>query len=581
MNKNKENLLSISYIKELWLKKQISFKEYLDKVKAIIAENIMRQNIEHMSELDLRKLLNILSTWWKSIEKNILDFVFSQDLDDLCWYEFLARTLLDENDTFFFDFEEQRLFNKLLAEDRIILWSNTYLAPETLNKLFYNSKRDIEFLNLTLRIWKWSNIQEIRETICNFSALPIHIDIWNNSSIAHWVRFIVTKPSQDICFNIWDRVFVGIKTILENWVTIKSWEHNQYTSIWFWCKLEKWVKIWHRSIIWDGSIIKEWIEIPDDVAVLAWSTIDENTVNNIVSIWEYEQLSYEEKEIFCGMIKLNDSWKDREKIPWLDWVYKFLEGFNQTVLEENHLFPMLYSLIKKYHKDQYHIIQFQKWRAININLPKDINWFFLHYLKESIKVRLNPWYSVVSYEWDFTRVVIEPWTEIARLMYNIWDTYISGSYIYWVVINRSWDEKWNLILRDSIVHNWVVFHAKWEKFIFNSELHDKTTIHWKTTVEFSQIFDECLLHDSSVKSDCHKRRERTNVWARSTFVWANVLNSQFWNDVHILGHSWKVSIIDSFIWEKTHIWSKSRIVNSTIEWEINLWAWFNLENSIM
>lgn len=556
------------------LPKLTNFQSYKNE----LFEELIYSDIGKLSTLQYKKLLLIL-TWKNSTYRdNFYNQLFENEFHDIYGFNFVQDCVLDSVDSYFFDCEEQRLFNKLTKDNKIKIWQNTYLAPETLNKLFYNSKRDIEFTNIQLKIWNGSNIQEIRETICNFNRLPVSIEIWDNSSLAHWVRFIVTKPSKSVDFVIWDNVFVWIKTILENGVIIKSWDHNMYTSIWFGCKIEKWVIIWHRVIIWDGSVIKQWVEIPDDVAVIAGSCIDENTVNNIISMNEYENKSYEEKELFSGLVKLNDWWKDRNKMDILDWVYKFLEWFNYKVLRENHFFPTLYRLIKKYHSDQYESVQFDKWRAININLPVNLKNFIMHYFIESVKIRIDSNYKVLPFVWEFTKVLVTD-TIITGLLYNIWQAEISWSFVYWTVVNRSGDEWWNLVLKDSIVHNGVVFHAKWEKNIFNSEIHDKTTIHWKVNLQFSQVFDECLIHDSQITSDWENRKNRTNIWSRSTIVWAMINNSQFANDVHIMWHSWQVIIKDSYVWEKTHISSASKINKSIIEWDINLWRGFNIDNS--
>lgn len=474
------------------------------------------KSLSGVVKLVIEVVMELIKTWKKEwlvdiVKKLVEKWVEKQVAE---WAAEWVKKLVEEYEKWIEEWDEKWIeewVNKLVAP-RLVVWSQSYIAPHTLTRLFTNFTRklgpksspNIEFSNLHLTMGKGSNIQELRSTDCPYPKQPIHINIGNHSSLAHSIKFKVTNPTNDPAkFTIEDNVFVGIGTTLRNGVHIKSGTPGKYTSIWFGCTLYD-CTIGSGAIIGNGARIDKGISIPDDTVVPPGVTIDEENCGTIITMDEFRGKTESEQKSYQWLISLAPDSEDRQHLEKVGPMFKFLESFNDHVLEDNRKFPMMYNLIKKYHPDQYEVIEEREngdGTFININLPEQIVALLYHYFNQAREKRNNPNHEIEKYTEPFTKIGIpdKDTVENDGIVYFIWWGDIVDTEFHGLVVNRSGDEWGSLSLNGAYVDH-CIFHAKWPKRIVNSRLASGCIVHGETTVEDSYIAKGSLLHNAKVKS---------------------------------------------------------------------------------
>ncbi len=403
----------------------------------------------------------------------------------------------------------------------------SFVAPGAIGRLF--SGRDLVTgkptinSNLTLKMGQFSNVQEVRRFHNDLPSQPVEIQIGDRSSIAHGVRFKVTKnkkPGEFLGIVIGNDVFVGINSTLSDEVTV-----GDGTAIGFNAVLEDGVKIGRNVIIGDGAHLGEGVVIPDNCIVLADAVVTRDNMNQISSITRLDDyLSYSKRPDEpkgSGIFRAT-----REQLGSVGNVYAFLADFNDIVVEDNMTFPIMKKLLYVYHPECVHVADEAK-NITFVSFPVDKQAFLSHYLREAEASQHGKGYQVQKYHGEFTKTEVGHEVDAEQNLYISGEAHIQKTHIGKHVVMRG-DENGSFFVEGSWIGDGTVFHAANPKHVKRSAIGKYNVVHGAVDFDGVHTFDDNVFHNVSAKN--------THVAQRTSLVEVDVEDSEIGSGVTITGH---------------------------------------------
>lgn len=347
------------------------------------------------------------------------------------------------------------------------------------------------YAHVNVKIGRNSNIQEI-ERLSPEMGQRISLKIGENSSLAHGVRFSFDDANLDDTCEIGDNVFVGISTKLG------ACKLEDHAGIGFNAILESGVKVGKRSIVCDGSIIQRGISLPPYCIVTPGLIVTDLIMKNkVLSPEEYGRINKEGKRTNENLIQFTD--EQQEKIEEAEKKHKgggakmarqilqeagvdasslFLSTFNEIVVEENRMFPMLYRLVEKFHPDQ---VRHMRDDVMIVNLPVNRHEFLKYYFDAASNGEENP----APYKGEFTRCDIGNEVNIEGKTALIGNIEIRGKTKIGQHLCIRGDEMnpgEKVVINNAEIGENVTFHAVGEKLVDGAFIDDKCVIHGKSKI---------------------------------------------------------------------------------------------------
>ncbi len=366
----------------------------------------------------------------------------------------------------------------------------SFTAPFTVDRLL-GANRDAD---VKVVLGKNSNIQEIGRLEADKNQ-KISIKIGNNSSLAHGVNFSFDDGDETASCKIGNDVFVGISTRLGDC------EIKDNTGIGFNVIVESGVSIGERSVVCDGSIIQRGVEIPSFCIVTPGSVVSRDIVENkILSPEEYGKLNTEGRRTANNLIRFTGEQqkmiieaesktkgggskmsRDLLQQAGVDASSLFLSTFNEIVVEENRLFPLIYRLVHKFHPEHVKMIRDD---VMVVDLPLDRHAFLKHYFKAMEVSEGEP----AIYDGPFTSCNIDGNVDIEGKAVLIGNIDISGNKFrtkigqYFCCRGDEMGATERVRIEDSEIGENVTVHASGDKLVKNAFVDDKSVIHGKTGI---------------------------------------------------------------------------------------------------
>lgn len=491
----------------------------------------------------------------------------------------------------------------------------------------------IEKWNVDINLWAWVNIQEAiwfvktswelgNMTFERFTKKweieKISISTWSNCSFAHGATFYPGRRN-DIEIVAWNWVFFWINSLV--WSGSQIWEN---ATIWWNANLGNNVKVWNNVIVGTSSILKDWVEIPDDCLIQNFMVIE--PWFDIVEFEDYKTYKnhYVWRKNFIIKLSAKDSEK-REQIDFINSNYNFVRDFNlHNVVPENKIFAAVEDVynfleteigfqsirISEYeaNEQRFDTILNNSWinggkekingfrniqrksRMVLKAYPKNAERFLIQetpailrmleeekknswVISDEFKQRIN---SMV--EWYLDRPSFD---EETMKNYFFWNTYITwkfnfdGKCLFFNLKSR-WDELQEneyIKILDSIILWWTI-HGWGSKNVERTKILD-TTIHgWVQYINSSiweygkpSVLNSTLVEDSKIgwHFTCNgaEIRDTSIVGARTSIAW--------WSGKQ------KVIISKSTLWEWSSINTWTHIKNATIEPGKMVWKYLNID----
>ena len=396
-----------------------------------------------------------------------------------------------------------------------------------------------------VKIGKNSNIQEVGRVVLDKNQ-RVNINIGDNSSLAHGVRFSFDDARLDEQCNIGNNVFVGISTKLG------ACNIGDNVGIGFNSIVESNVNIGKRTIICDGTIIQRGTTVPEYCVVAPGAVLTAEMVKNAISPEEYGRLTKEGKRTNKYVIqftekqrKLIDEAEENEEgggakmqrlllqDAGVDASSLFLSTFNEIVVEENRLFPMLYRLVEKFHPDQ---VRYERDNVMVVNLPVNRPEFLAHYMKAFQAGEQNP----KPYSGEFTICKIGENVNIEGNTALIGNIELNGETKLGQNFCCRGDEMEageKVVINNSEIGENVTLHASGDKLLDGVFVDDKSVIHGKSTLVCN---DPRLKHLNGIgrHSTLHAVRiENSQLKPGSIILGASVKDCTIGKRNTIIGHA--------------------------------------------
>ena len=506
-------------------------------------------------------------------------------------------------------------------------WENCFFVPwcfSNLAKIIIAWTVDQWKVKLTL--WNWVNIQEwvwflkTEWKLWKMSAVKfndwekleqIHLNIWSNSSLAHWASFYPWHRI-DIDIEAWEWVFFWINSLVWSWAKI-----GNFTTIWWNSNLGNNVTLWKSVIVWTSCTIADNVSIPDDCLIPNFSkitsdykliTYEEYISNQNKYITEHNYVikisSFSESEV---KNLSNNEISRKQQLNKINPNYNQIRKFNKhNVVPENKIFSCLedaFSFLNEtiwfepirtyeYIWDEGIFDKKLTQKNIELSLKDNLNWFTSGQKKSRLTLKaypknaenflnheLLPILEELKSIWNLTsadknllisrienlvdRPKIDP-ENMSKTFF--WNCYITWKFEYknslFFNLRSRWDElkeSENIYIEDSI-WIWTTIHWGWNKQISNTTMFDLVA-HWPTDYEQSSIW---LYWRKSVANNCEIKN--SNIWWELTANWAKINSSTLWNGVSLAWWSGdeQTDIQDSSIWEEVSIWPWTSITDKLI-----------------